>query len=93
MKNKKNFLYIILILIIIIVTSWITTDINSTIDDTDYKKIGLEIGANDIEYCTIYSYNEFREYKVYKIKNYYSDSMEDFKNQLDNSELWSKNKF
>lgn len=93
MKNKKTFLYIILILIIIIVTSWITTDINSTIDDTDYKKIGLEISANDIEYCTIYSYNEFREYKVYKIKNYYSDSMEDFKNQLDNSELWSKNKF
>lgn len=93
MKNKKIFLYIILILIIIIVTSWLTTDINSTIGDTDYQKLGLEIRANDIEYCTIYSYNEFSEYKVYKIKNYYSDSMDNFKNQLDNSNLWSRNKF
>ena len=93
MKNKKIFLHIILIVTIIIVTSWLTTHINSIIGDTDYQKLGLDIESNDIEYSTIYSYNEFSEYKVYKIKNYYSDSMENFKNQLDNSNLWSRNKF
>lgn len=93
MKNKKNIIYIIFALIIFIVAVGLTVEITLTIGDTDYKKIGLEIKANDIEYCTIYSYNEFSEYKVYKIKNYYSDSMDDFKNQLENSNLWTRNKF
>lgn len=61
--------------------------------DNDYKKLGLKIEDYDIEYITTYGYDEFCRYKVYKIKNYYSNSMEEFKVQLENSDLWSKNKF
>ena len=93
MKNKKIILYIILTIVIIIFTSWLTTEIASAKGDTDYKNLDLEIEDNDIEYCTIYSYNTFSKYKVYKIKNYYHDSMEEFEQQLENSNLWSKNKF
>lgn len=59
--------------------------------DSDYKKLGLKIEYYDIEYITTYGYDEFCTYKVYKIKNY--NSMKDFKIQLENSSLWSKNKF
>ena len=61
--------------------------------DNDYKKLGLKIEDYNIEYITTYGYDEFCTYKVYKIKNYYSSSMEKFKSQLENSNLWSKNKF
>lgn len=61
--------------------------------DNDYKKLGLKIESYNIEYIVTYGYDEFCTYKVYKIKNYYSDSMEKFKNQLENSSLWSKDKF
>lgn len=61
--------------------------------DNDYKKLGLEIEYYDIEYITTYGYDEFCTYKVYKIKNYYSNCMKEFKSQLESSDLWSKNKF
>lgn len=61
--------------------------------DNDYKKLGLKIEYYDIEYITTYGYDEFCTYKVYKIKNYNSNGMKEFKNQLENSDLWSKNKF
>ncbi|MBQ2835919.1 MAG: hypothetical protein IJE68_03710 [Clostridia bacterium] len=61
--------------------------------DNDYKKLGLKIEYYSIEYITTYGYDEFCTYKVYKIKNYYSSSMKELKSQLENSNLWSKNKF
>ena len=61
--------------------------------DNDYKKLGLKIEYYDIEYITTYGYDEFCTYKVYKIKNYNSNSMKEFKSQLEKSDLWSKNKF
>lgn len=93
MKNKKNILYIIFVLIIFIIIIGLTVDIILSVEDTDYKKLGLDIEAYNIEYCTLYSYDTFSKYKVYKIKNYYNDSMDKFKQQLENSNLWSKNKF
>ena len=65
----------------------------SSANDNDYKKLGLRIENYNIEYSTKYDYNKFKRYKVYKIKNYYSDSMEKFKTQLENNRDWSKNKF
>ena len=61
--------------------------------DNDYKNVGLKIEDYNVEYCTTYSYDKLSKYKVYKIKNYYSNSMEKFKIQLENSDLWSRDKF
>ena len=36
--------------------------------DNDYKKLGIKIEDYNIEYSTIYGYDEFSKYKVYKIK-------------------------
>ncbi len=98
MKNKKIILYIFLVSIICIIVSFLSVGITklyfSINGDTDYKKLGLEIDEYDIEYCTIYT-EDFLDgkYKVYKLKNYYTNSMENFKNQLEDSNLWDKNKY
>lgn len=95
MKYKKIILFIILIIIITIIffAIEILKTFNLLNKDTDYKKIGLQIEDYNIEYCTKYGYDRFNQYKVYKIKNYYTDSMEKFKNQLETNSLWSRNKF
>ena len=98
MKNKKIIIYIILILIIIIVTNFlsikITTLFSSIKGDTDYQELGLEINDYDIDYYTVYLEDVLGEYKVYKINNYYEgDSIDRIEQQLENSELWSRNKF
>lgn len=59
----------------------------------DYKRLGLKINESEIEYCTKYDYDMTWRYKVYKLKNYYADSMAKYKNQLESSSNWSKNKF
>ena len=98
MKNKKIILYILLVLVICIVVSFLSVEITklyfSIKKDTDYKKLGLKIDEYDIEYCTTYT-EDFLDgkYKVYKLKNYYINSMENFKNQLEESNLWNKNKY
>lgn len=97
MSNKKIVICIILILATILITNYMSIKITKLFiareKDKDYQKLGLEIDDNNIEYCTVYGYARFSEYKVYKIKNYYYDSMDKFKNQLENSNLWNKNKF
>ena len=97
MKNKRIIIYILLITIIIITISYLSVEITKlfyeTKDDTDYQNLGLQIKANNIEYCTKYGYAGFSKYKVYKIKNYYSDSMDTYKNQLESSQLWNREKF
>ena len=97
MKRKKIILSITLIVICIIIISYVIIEMTKLFEtmkgDTDYKNVGLQISENDIEYCTQYGYDRLTRYKVYKLKNYYSDSMNDFINQLENSNLWSKQKF
>ncbi len=98
MKNKKIILYIFLVSVVCIIVSFLSVEITilyfSINKDADYKKLGLEIDEYDIEYCTIYTENFLDgKYKVYKLKNYYTNSMEKFKNQLEESNLWSKNKY
>lgn len=61
--------------------------------DTDYQKLGLTIKDYEIEYCIVCQQHFLGEYKIYKLKNWYHDSMDDFKKQLANSKLWSRNKF
>ncbi len=61
--------------------------------DSDYRMLGLKIEDYDIEYCLIYDQDIFSQYKVYKIKNYSSKSMDEFRIQLENSNLWSREKF
>ena len=98
MKNKKIILYIFLVSVICIIVSSLSVGITklyfSMNGDTDYKKLGLKIDEYDIEYCTTYT-EDFLDgkYKVYKLKNYYINSMENFKNQLEESNLWNKNKY
>lgn len=98
MKNKKIILYIILEIVICIAVSFLSIEITklyfSVNSNEDYKKLGLEIGEYDIEYCTIYT-EDFLDgkYKVYKLKNYYTDCMKEFRKQLESSNLWDKNKY
>ena len=98
MKNKKIVLYIVLEIVICMVVSFLSIEITklyfSVNSNEDYKKLGLEIGKYDIEYCTIYT-EDFLDgkYKVYKLKNYYTDCMEEFRNQLESSNLWDRNKY
>ncbi len=95
MKNTK---YTILIFLIVIATSFlaiiITIFFNSIKTDTDYQQLGIDIKDYDIEYYTVYYEDKFGTYKVYKLNNYYKgDSRDRVKEQIDNSNLWNKNKF
>ncbi len=90
---RKKILFTLLTIIIIIISNLLTIEILKVKEDTDYKKLGLKIENHNIEYCIKYRYARFDKYKVYKIKNYYSDSMEKYQKQLEASKLWSKNKF
>ena len=93
MKNKKVIIYLLLIVIIVIIISNLSIFFYKLKGDADYQNLGLQITDSDIEYCTNYGYDRFGKYKVYKIKNYFSDSMDMLKKQLENSEIWSKNKY
>lgn len=98
MKNKKKILHSVLILAIIIVVSFLSVKIAKLIDsihgDLDYQQLELEIDEYDIDYYTVYDENIFGEYKVYKINNYYKgDGLDKIKQQLENSNTWSRNKF
>ena len=98
MKNKKAIIYIILEIVICVVVSFLSIEITklyfSVNGNEDYKKLGLEIDEYDIEYCTIYT-EDFLDgkYKVYKLKNYYTDCMQEFRTQLESSNLWDRNKY
>ena len=98
MKNKKTIIFILLVIAICIGVSFLSIVITklffSINRDEDYKKLGIEIKQNDIEYCTIYT-DDFLDgkYKVYKLKNYYTDCMSEFRTQLEESNLWDRNKY
>lgn len=92
MKNKKIIIYIILALIII-VTNFLSIKITSTKSDTDYQKLGLELNEYDIDYYTAYLKDSFGVYKVYKINDHYKGDIDEIKEQLENSELWNRNKY
>lgn len=91
-------LYILLVIAMCIVVSFLSIEITklyfSINRDEDYEKLGLEIDEYDIEYCTIYT-EDFLDgkYKVYKIKNYNTYIMDKFKSQLEESDLWDRNKY
>ena len=96
--NKKTIMFILLVIAICIGVSFLSIVITklffSINRDEDYKKLGIEIKQNDIEYCTIYT-DDFLDgkYKVYKIKNYYTECMNEFRTQLEESNLWDRNKY
>lgn len=98
MQNKKIVLYIILVIGICIVVSFLSVEMTkqhySITNNKDYKDLGIDIDEYDIEYYTTYT-EDFLDgkYKVYKLKNYYTNSMEMFRNQLEESNLWDKNKY
>lgn len=93
MKDKKIIIYIILTLTIIIVTNFLSIKITSKKPDMDYQKLGLELNDYDIDYYTVYLEDNFGVYKVYKINDLYKGDIEEIKEQLENSNLWSKNKY
>ena len=88
MKNRKIILYIFLVSVICIVVSFLSVEITKlyllTTNNKEYKKLGLEIEEYDIEYCTIYTEDFWDgKYKVYKLKNYSTHSMDEFRTQLE----------
>ncbi len=91
MEKSKKLKTIILAIIIILLLRVSIFIIKYFIKiDNDYKKLGLDIDYSDIKYYTIYEDDVFEKYKVYKIHN---ECMEDLKIQLENSKLWSKDKY
>ncbi len=95
MKNKVKLISILIFVTIIILVAslGILKIIALSIMNNEHKKLNLQIEDYEIEYCTIYDEDILNRYKVYKIKNYYSDSMEKFRRQLENNKLWNRNKF
>jgi len=97
MHNKKTIIYILVGILLVLIISYFSLQIMNLFcdikGDIDYKILGLDIERNDIEYATIYDYDLFTKYKVYKLKNYYNDSMQELEKQLEKSNLWSKDKF
>lgn len=98
MKNRKIILYVFLVSVICIVVSFLSVEITKlyllTTNNKEYKKLGLEIEEYDIEYCTVYTEDLWDgKYKVYKLKNYSTHSMDEFRTQLEKSDLWDKNKY
>lgn len=88
----KNVGLILSIIIIIFLMVYIVIVKISCKVDKDYQKLGLNIEYYEIEYYIVYEEDFFSEYKVYKIKSG-SEFIENLKNQLENSDLWSKEKF
>lgn len=97
MENKKIILHIILTTVIVIIVSILSVAVTKfylSIRDKDYQKLGLEIEDYKIEYYTVYEEDCLGgNYKVYKIKNYYKDSMDAFENQLKASDVWNQKKY
>jgi hypothetical protein len=59
--------------------------------DNDYQKLGLELDTYNIDYYTVYDEDFFSIYKVYKL-NIFRDK-DEIRNELEDSSLWSKDKF
>lgn len=97
MNRTRRWLYAILIITIIVFTNLASIHITkffcSIKVDKDYEKFDLGIKDYNIEYCTTYEKNWLTEYKVYKIKDYYNEETEKMEKQLNDSKVWSKNKF
>ncbi len=89
-EKLKNVLLVISIIIIISLIMYILILKYFIKIDNDYAKLGLDINNYEIEYCTIFEYDILEEYKVYKINN---SSINDLKEQLENSKLWGRNKY
>ena len=82
-------LIISIIIILCLITYIFISKISYKIDN-DYLKLGLDIKYYEIKYYTVFEDDIFEKYKVYKISN---RSMEELRRQLENSKLWSKNKY
>lgn len=75
---------------IVIITKFLFTNDG----DTDYQKLDLKIKNYDILYYTTYKEDWLGgKYKVYELKDYSSDSMDEFRSQLETSNLWSRDKY
>ena len=89
-ERQKNIVLILCIIILLFLSTYIVILKIFTNTNNDYKKLGIKIKDYDIEYYTVYNEDILSKYKVYKINN---SSISNIKNQLENSELWSKNKY
>ena len=98
MKNNKGNVWIAILIIVVFSTALLSSSLTKLLisiqgEDTDFKKLGLDIANYSIEYCTVYNYGGVNKYKVYKIKNYYADSMNKYAEQIEHSDLWTKEKY
>lgn len=59
--------------------------------DNDYQKLGLELNTYNIDYYTVYDEDFFGTYKVYKLN--ILRNKDEIRNKLEESSLWSKDKF
>ena len=88
-EKVKTILLVIVIVIIFFLMIYIFILNNFKIDN-DYEKLGLDIKYYDIKYYTVYEDDIFEKYKLYKINN---SSINDLKRQIENSKLWSRDKY
>ena len=88
-EKLKTILLVIAIVIIFFLMIYILM-LNNLKIDNDYEKLGLDIKYYDIKYYTVYEDDIFEKYKLYKINN---SSINDLKRQIENSKLWSRDKY
>ena len=90
-KDMKGFLLILSIAIIIFLIFYIITSKVIFKVDKDYEKLDLELSLYNIDYYTVYEDDPLMKYKVYKL-NMFGEN-DKFRNKLERSIYWSKNKF
>lgn len=94
MKKKdivKNILLIIFAMIITFLINYIFISRMIFKTDKDYQNLNLGLSTYDIKYYVVYDDDPLQKYKVYQMN--ISWNKEKFRNKLEESDYWNKNKF
>ena len=90
-KDLKEFGFILWITITVFLIFYIIISKVTFKVDEDYKKLDLALESYNINYYTVYEDDALMKYKVYKLNTIGEN--EKFRNKLEKSSYWSKNKF
>jgi hypothetical protein len=90
-KDLKAFVLILWGTITVFLIFYIIISKATSKVDKDYKKLDLELESYNINYYTVYEDDSLMKYKVYKLS--IIGENDKFRNKLEESSYWSKNKF
>ena len=92
-KNEKikNVVLIISVMIIIFLIIYIPMSKAFLKTDKDYQKLELGLDSYNIDYYIVYEDDPLQKYEVYKLNMF--GEKEKFRDKLEESSYWNKNKF